>query len=232
MSNPSLGGAFIPAADYNVSGTWTHAGTDTFSGTTSFTGPTTIASPVITGTPTTTANVGVAGTGVTAVEKGSGPYHQTVLTLTAVAMAISDTHVGGGSLIYTFPEGNISVLGATCTVAETTTSTLASTLNASSTLSVGVGSVQTTTQDSGTLVTTQQDIVNAFSATASATINVAGAAANGKISATTLLRYDGTSAAQAVYLNCGVPTGTDIDGDATTTWSGTVTISWMWNGDY
>jgi hypothetical protein len=169
---------------------------------------------------------------VTATETGFGPFHQTVLSFTALAMAISDTNVGGGTKLYTFPEGNIVILGAVATVAETTTSVLASTLNASVTLSVGVGSIQTTTQGSGTLVTTQQDIVNAFAATSSATINVAGTAVNGKQLGTTMIRLDGTTTAQPIWLNCGVPLNTDIDADATTTWTGTVTVTWTYSGDY
>ena len=227
MSNPSIGGAWLPAVDQKVTGAIEFSGAVTLSGTVNTTGTATN-----NGTSLTTQHVGTVGTGVTAVESGNGVFHQTVLTLTAVAMSLSDTHVGGGSKIYTFPEGNVAVLGATCSVAETTTSVLASTLNASVTLSVGVGSVQTTTQDSGTLATTQQDLVNAFAATASATINVAGAAATGKLGGTTLTRYDGTATAQPVWLNCGVPTATDIDGDATTTWSGTVTLTWIFDGDY
>lgn len=165
---------------------------------------------------------------VSATETGAGVLHQTVLTLTAVPLAVSDTHVGGGTLIYTFPVGRISFVGAVASLAFTTTSTLASTLNAGSTLSIGVGSVQTTTQDSGTLVTTQQNIVNAFSATSSATINVPGATATGAGAATAL---DGTSSAITAYLNLGVPTATGIDGDATVTASGTITITWMQLGD-
>ncbi len=124
------------------------------------------------------------------------------------------------------------MLGATATVTPTTTSAILTTLNGSKTLSVGVGSVITTTQGSGTVSTTEQDIVNAFSATSSATINVAGTAGSGKITATTMLKYDGTTTAQAIFLNCQVPTASDIDADATTTWSGTVRVSWVWNGDY
>jgi len=197
----------------------------------------TIANPIITGatfsgSSTLTANVGTASTSVTAVETGSGPFHQTVLTITNLAIAISDANVGGGAKLYTFPEGNITILGATCTVTETTTSTIATTLKASKTLSVGIGSVQTTTQGSGTLVTTQQDIVNAFACTSSATINVAGTAVNGKQLGTTTIRLDGTTTAQPIWLNCGVVTNTDIDADATSTWSGTATITWVYSGDY
>ena len=124
------------------------------------------------------------------------------------------------------------MLGASATVTPTTTSVILSTLNGGKTLSAGIGSVQTTTQDSGTLVTTQQDIVNAFGPVSSTVINVAGTAGSGYLSATTASKYDGHSTAQPVWLNCGVPTDTDIDADATTTWSGTVTISWVFNGDY
>src|SRR6185436_18475627 len=77
-----------------------------------------------------TATVGTVGAAtVTAVETGSGAYHQTVLTLTNLAMSLNQTHVGGGSLIYTFPKGNISVIGARASVAETTTSAILTTLN-------------------------------------------------------------------------------------------------------
>lgn len=211
MSDQS-GGAFLPSDNARIKGLWTFEQAPVQSST------------VVGVTPLSST--------VSATEYVWGPMHQTVITLTNLAMAVNDTHFGGGSKIYTFPAGDIAVIGATATVAETTTSTIATTLKASKTLSVGVGSVVTSTQDSGVpLVTTQQDIVSAFAATSSATINVAGTAVNGRLSATTLLRYDGTSTAQAVYLNCSVATG-DIDGDATTTWSGTVTINWFYNGDY
>jgi hypothetical protein len=219
MAN-SAGGAFLPGDDQVVTGNWTFTGNNTFSGTNTNTGG-----------GVTSSNVGTVGAAtVTAVENGNGQFHETVLTLTNVAVALSDANVGGGSLIYTFPKGRITILDASASVKETTTSVLASTLNTGVTLSAGVGSVKTTTQASGTLATTEQDIVNAFAVTASATINVAGAVAVGKISATTTLRYDGTSTAIIANLNCGVPTATDIDGDATTTWTGTVTILWTFNG--
>jgi hypothetical protein len=190
----------------------------------------TLTNPTVTGLSGTAA--GTAASSVTAAEGGFGAFHYTVLTLAGLPMAISDTNFGGGSKIYTFPEGNIAILGATATVTETTTSAILSTLKANKTLSVGVGSVQTTTQQSGTLVTTQQDIVNAFACTSGAVINVAGTAVNGKQLGTTTIRLDGTTTAQPIWLNCGVVTSTDIDADATTTWSGTVTVTWVYNGDY
>lgn len=217
MPPKSIGGAYNPTADYDRTGATDTGGT--------------YVNPSFSGGSSSSGN-GTAATGVTATETGVGAFHKTVLSFTALAMAISDANVGGGVKLYTFPEGNITILGAVATVAETTTSVLASTLNASAVLSAGIGSVQTTTQASGTLVTTQQDIVNAFAVTASATINVAGAAANGKQLGTTTIRLDGTTTPQPIWLNAGVVTNTDIDADATSTWTGTVTVTWVQNGDY
>lgn len=55
----------------------------------------------------TGANVGTAGTGVTAVEYGDGFTHVTVLTLTAAALTptIPADAEGAGVIIYTFPAG-------------------------------------------------------------------------------------------------------------------------------
>ncbi len=211
----STGGSYLPKADYDRTGATDTGGT------------------YVGATMTGNLQAGlVPNSTVVASELGSGFIHQTLLTLTNVAITLVQANVGGGAKIYTFPEGTITVLGATATVTPTTTSAILGTLNGSKTLSTGVGSVITTTQGSGTLTTTEQDIVNAFSTTSSAAINAAGTVGSGKITATTMLKYDGTSTAQAVFLNCQVPTASDIDGDATTTWSGTVRITWVWNGDY
>lgn len=169
------------------------------------------------------------GATVTATEQ-LGAVHQTVINLTATPITITDASVGGGVKIYTFPEGRIMVLGCVATVAFTTTSVLASTLNASTTLNWGLGTVITTTQASATLTTTEVDLLPSTAATASATINVAGAAANGKLAAAA--QFDGTTTAIPVNLNVGVATATDIDGDATVTATGTVVITWINLGDY
>ncbi len=217
MSQYQAGGGFQPSADMHLTGNvlMDHA---------------TLTNPTVTGLGGTAA--GTAASSVTAAEGGFGAFHYTTLTLAGLPIALSQAHVGGGTKIYTFPEGNIAILGATSSIAETTTSAILTTLNGGKTLSTGVGSVATTTQDSGTLITTQQDIVNAYSTTSSTVINVAAAAAHGKQLGTTVIRLDGTGTASPVYLNVGVPTAADIDADATTTWSGTVTITWVYNGDY
>lgn len=159
-----------------------------------------------------------------------GSVRQTLLTLTATPLTLVDANVGAGVKIFTFPEGRILVLGAVGTMAFTTTSVLASTLNTGVTINWGLGSVITTTQASGTLTTTEVDILPSTNATASATINVAGAASNGKLA--TALAFDGTTTAIPVNLNVGVATATDIDGDATITIAGTVVLTWVHLGDY
>lgn len=165
---------------------------------------------------------------VTVVESGDSQIHKTVLTLAALPITMRDTEQGGGAQIYTFPLGRIFHMGSIGSIAVTTTSVLADTLNAGVTCNWGVG---TTTQASATVATTEQDLVNVAAFTASATINVAGATATG-VGAAVLASHDGTTTAKAAFLNLAVATATDIDANATVTVSGTITINWMNIGDY
>lgn len=171
----------------------------------------------------------VNGATVVATEQ-LGAVHQTLINLNATPLTIVDAAVGGGVKIYTFPEGRILVLGCVGTMAFTTTSVLASTLNTGVTINWGLGSVITAAQASGTLATTEVDLLASTNATASATINVAGAASNGKLAAAA--QFDGTTTPIAMNLNVGVATNTDIDGDATVTVNGTVVVTWINLGDY
>lgn len=154
-----------------------------------------------------------------------GHLHRTTFTFTAVALTLADATVGAGVKIYTFPAGAITVIGAAGQVAETTTSVLASTLNTGVTLNFGLGS---TTQANGVLATTEQNILQTSNLTASATVSVAGATAKiGKTNAVTLL--DGHATPAAIYFNVGVATATDIDADATTTYTGIFRVDWFNN---
>jgi hypothetical protein len=168
--------------------------------------------------------------GATAVatEAGDAVVHKTTITLANLAVTMRDTEQGGGVKIYDFPAGRILRLGAIGSIAVTTTSALASTLNASVTCNWGVGS---TTQASATVATTEQDIVNVTAFTASATIDVAGAVANG-VGPGVLASLDGTSTAVDAFLNLAVAVATDIDADATVLVNGSVTIHWINLGDY
>jgi hypothetical protein len=219
----SLGGVLDPASSYN----WT--GTHTFTGPVTLSGSPTLTTPVITDpTMTTATHIGAkSGSTVSVVEKGNDVMHQTVFTLTALPLTLADATQGAGVKIYDFPEGVITILGASGSVAETTTSTLASTLNTGVTYNWGVG---TTTQASATLATTEQDILPVTNGTASATINVA-AAASTAVRTAAPANFDGHTTAKSAFFNVGVAGATDIDGDATTTWTGTITVTWLFNGD-
>ncbi len=177
----------------------------------------------------TATNVGAAnGATVSAVEYGFGGFlHKTVLTLAATPCAIADATAGGGVKVYDFPEGAITILGGKFSLAPTTTSVLASTLNASVTIEIGVGSAAA---GAGALTTTEEDIIEGTQAAASATISVAAAAFTGARLAVPAI-LDGTSTPIDANVNVGVPTATDIDGDATITLTGTIEIIWLFGGD-
>jgi hypothetical protein len=160
---------------------------------------------------------------VTATEKGDGVFRQTTLTLSAVPLTVRDTEQGGGVQIYTFPAGRIGHIGSSASLAVTTTSALASTLNASKTCQIGMGTV---TQANATLATTEQDLINNTAFTSSATVDVASATVAG-VGLGSLTPHDGTSTAIAGFLNVAVATAEDIDADATVTVSGTITLTYV-----
>jgi hypothetical protein len=165
--------------------------------------------------------VGTPGTNVTAVETAFGPFRKTVLTLTAVAQAVVNGTEYQGSKIYDWPLGLISVVGATFSIAQTTTSILADTLNASSTGAIALGSA---TASNVSLTSTMANVCPTTAFTSSATINVAGTAVSPATSAPVTLQGSGTAA--DLYVNTGYATTGDVDADATQTLSGTVTIIW------
>lgn len=165
--------------------------------------------------------VGTAGTNVTAVEKVNGSIRQTTLTLAAVSQAVVNGTEYQSSKIYDFPLGVISILSATFSIAQTTTSTIASTLNASVTGAISLGSVAASnTSLTGTMV----DVAPSTAFTSSATINVAGTAVSPATVTPTVLQ--GGATASDLYVNTAYATTTDVDADATQTLSGTVTFTW------
>ena len=165
---------------------------------------------------------------VSAAEYGDKAFHQTVLTLTALPITMRDTEQGGGAKIYTFPEGRICKLGGIGAIAVTTTSELATTLKTGKTCNWGVGSV---TQANATVATTEQDFVNVTAWTSGTTINVANAVTKG-VGPGVLASHDGTTTPIAAFMNLAIAGAGDIDGDATVTVTGTITLSWVYVGDY
>lgn len=156
-----------------------------------------------------------------------GPLFQTTLTLDNVPQAVVDGTEYQGTKLYTFPEGRILVHGVTATLQQKTTSALASTLNASSTGAIGLGTV---TASATTLATTMVDLMPSTAFTSSATINVAGTAVSSALAASA--QFDGTTTAKAVFLNTAYATTGNVVGNATQTISGTITLTWTWLGDY
>lgn len=168
---------------------------------------------------------------------GNGPIKQTLFTLTAMPMTITDALAYASQKLGTFPEGRIHVLDCITSLAMTTTSTIASTLNAAAVVSHGIGSAPAS---SITLATTMMNMMPGSgeavnNITASSTINVASATVTGKLAAVSAAHLgailDGTGTAVPIYLNLGIPTNTEIDADATVTITGTILITWMCTGD-
>lgn len=164
---------------------------------------------------------------VSALHEQFGPFVKTTLKLDNVAQSIVNGTEYQGTKIFDFPAGRILVQGVTATLQQKTTSTLASTLNASSTGAISLGTV---TASSTTLATTMVDLLPSTAFTSSATINVAGTAVSAALAASA--QFDGTSTAKDVYLNTAYATTADVDGNATQTISGTVVIVWVQLGDY
>ena len=173
---------------------------------------------------TNTAGAGtVAAVTVSAAEYGDGVFHQTVLTLTAAPVTMRDTEQGGGLKIYTFPKGRILFLGGSGQITTTTTSAIATTLLTGKTCNWGIG---TTTQANGTLATTEQDLLQVAAWVSSTVINVAPAISTAGKGSAILAPYAGISTATAAFLNLAVAAAGDIDGNATTITTGTITLTW------
>ena len=164
------------------------------------------------------------GATVSAVET-DGVINKTVLTLAALPQAIVNTTAEyKGTLIYTFPEGRILLLGALASIAQTTTSVIADSISAGATGKFSLGSAAASNT---TLSSTMIDMGPSTSYTSSATINVQAAVASAALAASA--QFDGTTTPVPVYFNTAIATGT-IDGAQT--FNGTVTLTWVHLGDY
>jgi hypothetical protein len=167
-------------------------------------------------------------TGLSVVHKQVAPIlYQSVFTLADVAQAVINGTEYQSTKLFDFPEGRILVLGATASLAQKTTTALASTLNSGVTGALGLG---TAAASATTLATTMVDLLPSTAFTTSTTINVAGTAAKAALASSA--QFDGTTTAKSMYLNSAYATTTDVDGDATQTWTGTITVTWIHLGDY
>ena len=171
----------------------------------------------------TTANVA----GLSVKHKVVGPLVQSVFTFTDMVQAVVNGTEYQSTKLYDFPKGVINVMGAVLTIQQKTTSDVASTLNASKTGAVGVGTV---TASSTTLSTTMQDIIPTTAFTTSATTNTAGTAVSAQLAAAA--QFDGTTTAKSLFLSTAYATTADVDADATQTLTGTLTVTWLNIGAY
>lgn len=163
-----------------------------------------------------------SGTGVVATtERGDGVIHQTVLTLTNVAVSTTDTPAtsGDGSLkVYDFPAGNIHVLGATCNLAIVAATGIGAT-------AAVVGSIGTVAAAAdATLTSTEANIIPSTAATLTGS---AGTMAGKSTGAVTL---DGTTTAIDALLNFAIPDAGST-ANSTITVNGTITLTWVNLGD-
>jgi hypothetical protein len=164
--------------------------------------------------------------GISVEERGDGVLHQTVLTLTAVSVPMTDATTNGchGSIqLYDFPQ---------CLLVHVAS-------NLSLTLTAGAGGVAdgaavvaavgtvTTATDNAALTTTEADLVPSTAFTLSS-----GTVLARNVSTTALgaIVFDGTATAKDAWLNIAVP---DADSSANDTISvtGTVILTWINGGD-
>jgi len=181
---------------------------------------------VLSADPQTTVGVGAKnGSAVTVVENGNGTIHKTVLTLTALSVAMTDATTNGchgTHKLYDFPAGAIQILGASM---DLTTLAGAGGIADGAALVGGVGTAAVGTNNA-TLTSTEQDLLSSTAGTLTS-----GAGTLKKYSSLIATAYDGTATAIDAILNLAVPDA-DSSANDTVAVSGTITIIWANLGDY
>lgn len=176
------------------------------------------------------SNLGVVpsgSAGVSVVERGIGFLHQSVFTLTAASVTITDATTAGahgGIQLYDFAGLHLTILGATSDL-EITAGAGGTADNAS--VVCALGTVVTATANDA-LTSTEAD----FMASTAATLTSGVGACDGQSATAAIVQFDGTATAKDLFLNFAVPDAgqTDASND-TLSVTGTVTITWVENGD-
>jgi hypothetical protein len=181
--------------------------------------------PLITSYQIGAAPAATLAAGVTVQERGDGVFHQTVFTLTDVALTTTDAAAAGAHTslqLYDFPACLLSYIGGSMSLTLTAGD---GGLADNAAMVAGVGTATAGT-DNGTLTTTEQDLIPSTAYTLSSGTVTAGA----KSVTATAAVFDGTSTAKDAWLNIVVPdAGTSADD--TLTVSGTVVLTWVHLGD-
>jgi len=166
----------------------------------------------------------VNGTGVAVVER-PGTVQTSVFTLTATSITMTDATTNGchgSQKIYDFPEGNITILGATMNL-----TTLAGSGGIADTAAL-IGSLGTVanTAANETLTSTEADIIPSTSGTLAA----GAGTLKGESTTALLATFDGTATAKDLYLNIAVPDA-GSSADDTVAVTGTIVVTWINHGD-
>jgi|SRR5882762_9200584 len=182
---------------------------------------------VLANDPVTESGIGAsAGTGNAAVEKGMGPFHQTVLTLTDMQIPVTDALAYGSQKIYDFPEGRINIQGVVANLQWGVVGAR-TTINDSASLTWAIGTVAASNI---TLSSTMVDLLPKQTKVLSAATTAYNTAQGAALAASA--QFDGTGTAKDAILNVGFETNTDIDADGILKVSGTVVITWQALGDF
>jgi hypothetical protein len=164
--------------------------------------------------------LGTKGTGVTVVEK-IPQVHQTVLTVASTVTMTDATTNGneGSAVLYTFPAGNILILGA---VADLTLTAGSGGITDTAAVVSSLGSVAAAAD--ATLTSTEANIIPSTTSTLTGGVG----AMNGQSTAPVTL--DGTATPAVCRLNLAVPDA-GSSADDTIAAAGTVTLTWVNLGD-
>lgn len=182
---------------------------------------------VMAGAPASAGAGAKNGATVTASENGNATVHQTVLTLAATPVPVTDALAYASVKLYDFPEGRLSILGVTASVQWAVTTDRTTTINDSASLTWALG---TAAASNITLATTMVDLCPKTTKVLAAATTALNTASTAALAAAA--QFDGTGTAKDCYLNVGFETNTDIDADGTLTATGTITITWTLLGDF
>ena len=169
------------------------------------------------------------GSTVVAAEYGDGLLKKTILTCTALPIAISDdadTAQYGGVKVYDFPEGLILVLGALVTGNFTGYASLIDTFDGD----VALGTVTAST--GATLVSTEADIMisNALATAVAEVAAVAGVSSATQVTESAAVWLDGTATAKDMFLNFVIDDNV-AHGAGTANYTGVIELLWVRLGD-
>ena len=159
----------------------------------------------------------VAGTGVTISNEDVGQVHQTVITLTNLAVTTTDATTDGAygsQKIYDLPAGAMLTLGARTKL----TITAAAGISASGTVKHALGTVAVSASDA--LTSTLANILPSTNTTLSSS------AGTGLGVSTAVCFADGTVTLVDVILNFGIADASTTT-NSTLTVSGTITLTWI-----